>query len=242
MTASWFSDWFDSPYYHVLYSNRDTQEAEAFMQRLMDYLKVPIESAVLDLPCGKGRHANYLARLGYHVVGADLAPNSIDIARQEAEDKAVFMVHDIRQPAWEEDFDVVVNLFTSLGYFETEADDIAAFSTLARAAKKEGFIVIDFFNSVKVIRDLVPQNIVQRDTVTFELERVVKEGIIYKTIRFQEEQEVKVYQEKVKAFFLNDFIRWAELSNLTLINTFGDYLLNPFDEITSDRLILVFKK
>lgn len=73
----WFEDWFNSPYYHLLYSHRDEEEANLFMQHLLDRLKPAPNSRILDLACGKGRHAQFIASKGFDVIGVDLAENSI---------------------------------------------------------------------------------------------------------------------------------------------------------------------
>ena len=53
---SWFINWFDSPYYHILYKNRDEKEAEFFIENLVQYLNLKKRSKLLDIACGKGRH------------------------------------------------------------------------------------------------------------------------------------------------------------------------------------------
>jgi len=54
-TENWYASWFDTPYYHILYKDRDYDEAQAFMDNLTHYLNLPEESKILDLACGKGR-------------------------------------------------------------------------------------------------------------------------------------------------------------------------------------------
>ena len=77
---NWFASWFDTPYYHILYKDRDYNEAQLFMDNLTHYLNLPEEAKILDLACGKGRHSIYLNSLGYDVTGADLSENSINEA------------------------------------------------------------------------------------------------------------------------------------------------------------------
>jgi SAM-dependent methyltransferase len=240
--TTWFSEWFDSPYYHLLYANRDEAEAQIFIKSLMNFLSLTQQATVLDMPCGKGRHANYLASLGYHVVGADLSPNSIEKARQEAQDTAVFTVHDIRETAWNEDFDVVLNLFTSLGYFDSSQEDKAAFQTLSQAVKKEGYLVVDFFNAHKVIDQLVAENTVDRGEVIFYLTRRYDGKFIHKDIKFTDKGRTYEFSERVRAFYKEDFMAFSRFTGLQLVETFGSYRLEPFDKDTSDRLILIFKK
>ena len=53
---NWYTSWFDSPYYHILYKNRDDKEAGLFMKNLTSFLNLSTSSKILDLACGKGRH------------------------------------------------------------------------------------------------------------------------------------------------------------------------------------------
>ena len=78
----WFTSWFDSPFYHILYKDRDYTEAQQFMDNLTNYLNIPEGGKILDLACGKGRHSIYLITLGYNITGIDLSANSITHAKQ----------------------------------------------------------------------------------------------------------------------------------------------------------------
>ena len=77
MQQTWFKDWFNSPYYHQLYFNRDNKEAAAFIDKLINYLKPLPGSSMLDVACGKGRHSIQLAGKGFDVAGIDLSDDSI---------------------------------------------------------------------------------------------------------------------------------------------------------------------
>ncbi len=73
----WFKDWFNSPYYHQLYFNRDEKEAAAFIDKLINYLQPAPNASMLDVACGKGRHSIHLAEKGFDVTGIDLSEDSI---------------------------------------------------------------------------------------------------------------------------------------------------------------------
>ena len=77
---SWFTNWFDSKYYHILYKNRDINEAKFFIENLITKLDLK-DKKILDLACGKGRHARLFNELGFNVVGIDLSLNSINEAK-----------------------------------------------------------------------------------------------------------------------------------------------------------------
>ena len=240
---NWFVPWFNSPYYHILYKNRDYAEAAAFIDTLTDHLNLPHGAKVLDLACGKGRHSAHLRKNGFEVVGIDLSEESIALAKEEFEqDGLEFYEHDMRELYWTEYFDLVVNLFTSFGYFHSEADDQKTISSIADALKPEGLLVIDFLNAVKVKNELVEEEEKVIDDVRFAIERSVESGIIKKKIRVFDGQVELEFEEKVDALELDNFKAYFDGAELELIETFGDYKLNPFSEEESDRLITVCRK
>src|ERR1700712_4842000 len=96
----WFKDWFNSPYYHHLYFNRDEAEAAAFIDKLISYLNPAENARILDVACGKGRHSIHLAQKGFDVTGIDLSEDSIDEALKSETANLHFYRHDMRLPFW----------------------------------------------------------------------------------------------------------------------------------------------
>ena len=242
MPKKWFQNWFNSPYYHILYKRRDDEEAELFIDNLCGYLKPGIDSKMLDITCGRGRHAIYLNRKEYDVTGIDLSFASIKFAQQFENKKLHFLVHDMRNLFYINYFDFSFNLFTSFGYFEKEKEHINALKTFRKALKKDGTLVLDYMNSQKIINHLVTREKKEIDNITFHISRTVRDGKIIKTIDFDHKNKNYTFNEEVKDFKLNDFEKLCSLSGLTIIKTFGDYRLNPFDPNQSDRLIIICKK
>ncbi|MGA9270487.1 MAG: SAM-dependent methyltransferase, partial [Lutimonas sp.] len=78
--TEWFQDWFNTTYYHLLYDYRNEEEAEYFMSNLLKFLDLTPDDTILDLPCGRGRHARFLNAQGHRVVGGDISENSISHA------------------------------------------------------------------------------------------------------------------------------------------------------------------
>jgi len=239
---SWFANWFDSPYYHILYKNRDEREAKVFIDKLIDYLQIPEGSKLIDIACGKGRHAKYFEQKGMDVVGVDLSLNSINTAKKDENKNLQFSVHDMRENYQEETFDVVTNLFTSFGYFEDNKDEQKAINAMASNLKEEGLLIIDFMNAKKVIDHLVLNEQKTIDGIQFDITRQVKDGYILKDIRITDGEEQQQFQEKVKAITLVDYSEFIAKSGLKIIDIFGNYKLDNFDEKNSDRLILICKK
>lgn len=237
--SQWFKSWFDTPFYHILYKDRDHNEAKAFMEKITTYLNVPEDGELLDLACGRGRHSIHLNQLGYHVTGLDLSEESIKYAKQFENKRLHFDVHDMSKP-YHTKFDIVFNLFTSFGYFEKEEDNQNTINAIKDNLKPNGIGVIDFLNTEYVIDSLIPEETKIIDDITFNLKRFVENGYIIKDISFTFEGNDYNFQERVKAFTLNDFETMFEKAGLQLIDIFGDYKLGKFYEKQSERLIMIF--
>ncbi len=238
--SNWYASWFNTPYYHMLYHDRNHAEASAFMDNLTNYLNLPEQGNILDLACGKGRHSIYLNSLGYKVTGLDLSEESIAHAKQFETDSLKFEVHDMSVP-YKEQFDAVFNLFTSFGYFENEDDNAKTLSAIQQNLNETGFGVIDFMNVDFVINNLVPNEIKSINGIAFNIHRYTKDGSIFKDIKFSDKGEDFSFTERVKAFTLKDFELLFEELNISLFDVFGDYKLNRFYPNQSERLIMIFK-
>jgi SAM-dependent methyltransferase len=239
-TTTWYASWFDTPYYHILYKDRDYTEAQLFMDNLTHYLNLPDNAKILDLACGKGRHSVYLNQLGYDVTGADLSENSIKTASEHANDTLHFEVHDMRIP-FDQKFDAIFNLFTSFGYFESDDDNLTTLNAIKESLTDYGFAVIDFMNVTHVIDNLVPEEVKSVDGIDFHIKRYVKDNHIFKEIDFDDNGEHFHFTEKVKALTLQDFETMMEEVGIFLLDVFGDYKLRKFLKNDSERLIMIFK-
>lgn len=238
---NWFSSWFDTPYYHILYKDRNDEEAEEFMQNLTAFLKIPEGSSILDLACGKGRHSVYLNKLGYNVTGVDLSENSIRYARQFENDQLRFYTHCMCEPLGDT-FDAVFNLFTSFGYFEKEEENFRSIAAIKEELNPGGKGVIDFMNVHKVARNLVHEEEKVVEGIQFDISRRIENGFILKDISFEDQGRQHHYTEKVRAISLSDFQQYLERAGLRIRHIFGNYQLEAFDLHKSDRLILVFSE
>ena len=239
-SENWFSTWFDTPYYHILYKNRNDEEAQSFMDNITHYLNMPENGTILDLACGKGRHSIYLNKLGYQVTGVDLSENSIAIAQESSNEMLQFKTHDMREPM-NETYDAVFNLFTSFGYFDSHEDNIKTLKAIKESINEYGFGVIDFFNADFIIENLVAEETKEIEGITFHIKRAVENKKIIKEIRFEDKGESFFFTEKVSAFTLADFEAMMEEAGIYLLEIFGDYKLRKFYKSQSERLILLFK-
>ncbi len=238
----WFEVWFDSDYYHILYRHRDDREAESFMDHIKAFLDLTPTDKILDLACGKGRHAIYLNRLGLNVTGLDLSVQNITHARPFENERLRFYVHDMRR-IWKKNyFDYVFNLFTSFGYFNTHMEHSRVIRAMAGNLKPGGKILIDFMNTAKVVRNIVPEEVKTVEGMTFHMKKKLEKGFIIKIITVRDGSKTKVFMERVKAIFYRDFCSYFKDAWMKIEHMFGDYDLNPYVSGQSDRMIFLAKK
>ncbi|MEP6748503.1 MAG: class I SAM-dependent methyltransferase [Bacteroidota bacterium] len=244
VSAEWFKDWFNSPYYHQLYFNRDEHEAASFINLLLNHLHPPADALLIDIACGRGRHAKILAASNYDVTGIDLSPESITFAKQFETEKLHFFQHDMRLPFWINYFDYAFNFFTSFGYFRTEREHNNAIRTIANSLKPGGFLVLDYLNVHYAEDHLVHKSEKEIDCVNFYLTKWFDETHFYKKIIVEDySQEAPLeFTEKVAKFTLGDFNDMFAFHHLQIQEVFGDYTLGSYDVKKSPRLIMIAKK
>ena len=240
----WFKNWFNSPYYHQLYFNRDEQEAAKFIDALINHLKPAAGAYMLDVACGKGRHAVHLSEKGFDVTGIDLSEDSIQEALLQESDKLHFYLHDMRLPFWINYFDYAFNFFTSFGYFATQREHDNAIRTIAQSLKKEGFFVLDYLNVHYAEDHLVHQFDKEIDGVNYFITKWFDETHFYKKITVEDEAlpDPLIYQEKVAKFSLGDFTEMFAYQGLQIQEVFGDYSFGKYDVKKSSRLIMIARK
>jgi SAM-dependent methyltransferase len=241
---SWYKSWFDSPYYHQLYFQRDEEEAAAFINRLLQHLQPATNARMLDIACGKGRHSKVLATDGFDVTGIDLSAQSIAEAKQFENDHLQFFEHDMRLPFFINYFDYAFNFFTSFGYFQTDRENENAIRTIANALKPNGVLVIDYLNVHYAEDHLVHKMEKQVDGINFYLTKWFDEKFFYKKIEVEDDalDMPLVFEEKVAKFSLGDFNEMLSFHRLQIQEVFGDYHFNNYDVRKSPRMIICAKK
>jgi 2-polyprenyl-3-methyl-5-hydroxy-6-metoxy-1,4-benzoquinol methylase len=244
MQQTWFKDWFNSPYYHQLYFERDDHEAEVFIDKLINYLKPLPGCSMLDVACGKGRHSVQLANKGFDVTGIDLSDDSIHAALKLQTESLHFYKHDMRLPFWINYFDFAFNFFTSFGYFKTRREHDNAVRTIAQAIKKDGCFVMDFLNVHYAEDHLVHQSEKDINGINYIITKWYDETHFYKKIIIEDEtlREPLIYTEKVAKFSLGDFTEMFAYQGMQIQEVFGDYDFGNYDVKKSPRMLMIAKK
>lgn len=241
--CEWFESWFDSHYYHLLYSNRSEAEARDAVIRMAGELNLPVHANVLDLACGKGRHAVVLAELGFNVTGVDLSPQSIKAASQSESEHLHFYVHDMRRPVAVNYYDAVFNFFTSFGYFDSLHDNVRTLNAVASSLKKDGSFVLDYFNSEFVRRSVAqtPEGEKTAEGINFKWKKRIEGDYCLKSITVTDGGSVFHFEERVQLFSVPQL--HSMLGEKFIVNkVYGGYDLRDFNAEESDRMIFYCSK
>ena len=237
----WFNGWFGTRWYGLLYGHRNTEDAAELAKPIMEMGGLMAGDSLLDMGCGRGRHAEVFAKAGLQVTGIDLSDASIECARSSVPD-ARFEVFDIREPFALDMFDAVVCLFTSLGYSGDRNDDQRALDAAAKALKPGGLFVLDLLNGTHVAPNLVPFEVQEISGVRFTIHRTVEHGEIIKKITVEEHGGQHEFEERVHAWQFEEVAAMLTRAGLIVECWTDGTCLAPFHPDRSDRMVAWTRK
>lgn len=153
------------------------QAAGSEVDRVIERLQIAPGAAVLDLCCGVGRHSVELARRGYRATGVDRNGRYLQFARAAAQQAGVdleLLEADMRLFRREGAFDAAVNLWTSFGYFETEAENRSVLENLYACLKSGGRLLMELHGKEVLAKVFQPRRWEQHgDAIVCEETRVI---------------------------------------------------------------------
>ncbi len=242
------TDWYERSFgddYLRIYRHRDRHEAVHQVKMMIDWLNLPNGSHVLDLCCGAGRHALALAEAGFRMTGVDLSSRLLSEARETDKGRLVTWIEsDMRrlpdEVTLQGNFDAVVNLFTSFGYFEEDEEQIKVLRQIQKALKPQGRFIIDLLNEGYVREHLVAYSEREVDGVSISETRRLMNGFVVKEIHIEEDgAPFRRYWERVKLYTLPAMINMLKGVGLRIDQVYGDYQENVYHARQSPRMIVV---
>jgi SAM-dependent methyltransferase len=236
--TAWYEQWFGADYLR-LYPHRDEADAERAVGLLSRHGIGGAGQRVLDLACGAGRHTRALAARGANVVAFDLSQALLLAARGRG--ASTLVRGDMRALALRDGaFEAVVNLFTSFGYFDDDAEHAAVIREVARVLRPGGLFAFDFLNAPRVRATLVP-----RDERRTSREIVVQERRLTPDGRFVEKTihvgEGRTFMERVRLLERSDLVAMFAAAGLTVRHTFGSWDGTPYAD-DAERLVLLAQR
>jgi SAM-dependent methyltransferase len=235
--------WFEKSFgedYPTFYQHRDTREAQAVADLVYAHIPGVPSRPVLDVACGAGRHLPYLKR-DRMVVGIDLSAFLLGRARA-ANPQAWLLQADMRELPFESGFfGLVVNLFTSFGYFSDDGDNRQALAEIARVTASGGWFVMDFLNAPQVRRKLVHSDRKQAGSRFIEQMREISADGLYVEKTIKVSGAARTFYERVRLFEPGDLAVMLRDAGFRVTQLLGDYEGNLWHQ-GSDRAILMAQK
>jgi SAM-dependent methyltransferase len=218
--TEWFEEWFGEEYLQ-LYPHRDDADADRIVALIQRTVPWRAGWRVLDVACGAGRHARALELAGARCIGLDLSASLLRRARRATH--APLIRADMRRiPVRPLSMDLTVNLFTSFGYFESDAEHQAALSQMVQTVRPGGWFALDYLNASTVRASLaepVPPTPMSNEGASAR--RLSEDGrFVCKTISIPDGRR---FSERVRLFDAGDLEAMLAASGVKVRRRFGDY-------------------
>lgn len=242
MVTNWYENWFGNEYLTV-YAHRDEDEARQLVQLILTYINLDKNAKIIDLCCGQGRHAFLFAQEGFEVYGFDLSRTLLQVAKykNDQSNNTFFIQADMRYIPAMHSFDLLLNLFTSFGYFETDIENKTVFQQFHQVLKTGGYFVFDYFHTPYIVANLERYQSEQIGDLTVEQERFIEGSRVQKIIRLNRQGKQSTFYESVKMYKPDQILKMMEETSLSVRYIFGDYKGSPLSE-DSERIIIIGQK
>lgn len=219
--SEWFTRWFGKEYLD-LYPHRDEHEARSVVRLIRNMVSPDPAGRALDLACGSGRHTRALCK---HIwtVGLDLSMELLRVAISEAPE-VPYVRADMRAlPFAGAGFDLVVNLFTSFGYFSSDEENRVVLSEVSRVLRRDGVFVLDYLNSDQVRATLVPHDTRRiGNRIVTQDRRITTDGL-YVEKDISATGSPRKYLERVRLFEPDDIRCLLHDAGFVIDHELGEY-------------------
>lgn len=245
MIKEWYKDWFASEDYLDVYKHRNLEDTEKLVKLILSNVQISSDASILDAACGAGRYSIKFAELGFNVTGFDLSSTLLEIAKSEAEKRNLkinFKLSDIREFFTSEKYDLVVSLFTSFGYFDSDDENFMFINNAYKMLSDNGYYVLDYLNKEFLENNLVGNTEKKIEDKNIFESRQIRNNRVEKKIKIVKDNNSSEYLESVKLYSYHQLIEKFNAIGFKEIKTFGDYEGNDYHSKTSERCIIIFQK
>ena len=229
-----------------LFTERRVELAREQVTQIIERLGTEYGARILDLPCGNGRHSCELAGRGFEVTGVDRTGRYIAAARQEARRRSLeagFLTGDMRDYCQPEQYDAILNLFGSFGYFEDPADDLRVLKNMRDSLRPGGQVLVETAGKEIVARGFRPRDWFEEGELLVLTERQVTSdwGRIetgYVVFRGGERYEHTV---SIRSFSAAELTALLETAGFSHVSTYGSLGGTIYDH-DAERLVVIGRK
>jgi SAM-dependent methyltransferase len=242
----WWDSYFQELYLRIFDAIQTAEHTAQEVAWIMTALDLRPGARILDLCCGQGRHAALLARAGYLVTGLDHSAFLLKQAQQATSEAGVevrLVQADMRRLPWRGEFDACVNLFTSFGYFEEEADNQQVLHQVHDTLKPGGTLLLDLSNRDYYLTHLCPRAW-RRGGKAVILEETAFDPITCRftmTSTWLEGGRAESLAYSVRYYTVPELQGMLQAAGLTPIATYGNFDGSVLS-LDSQRLIIVARK
>jgi len=243
----WWERFFDTEIGEVMFTEEAWQRAEELCDPLVRLLGIEPGAEILDLACGTGRFALPLAKRGFHVIGLDYSAPYLKQAQVKAQERGLsveLVQADMRAIPFEGEFDTVVNLFTSFGYFEDDRDHLKVLQEVHKSLKPGGRFLLEMANRDWLIRRFQAHDWHEfPDFLALEERRFVPERdcIETKWVKLYPDGRRKEYTSSLRLFTLRELIELFSRAELKILSYYGNLKGEPWG-LDENRLVLVAER
>ncbi len=216
---------------------------------ILNLVKLPEQSSILDLCCGNGRHTLEFAKLGFYVTGVDRTEIYLNEAKQKyhnsgiEEGKVSFIQSDMREYCQSDHFDMVVNMGNSFGYFVNKEDDKKVLKNVYESLKQDGYLLIQITGKEVLAKNFQPKNWYRENNKIIMLQKKIIDNwsCMEQAWTVIENFEKREYIVKSRIYSAVELASLAQECGFTSIQAFGNFDGSEYNQ-NAKTLILIAKK
>ena len=243
----WYEKFFNEDYVRLYTPFLSPARTEQDVAAIIKLLHLQPGNRVLDLCCGYGRHALELARYGCQVTGQDLSPRLLEQARTSAAEQKLqvhWLQSDMRTIPFENEFDVIINMFTSFGYFDSDEEDLKVLQQITKALKPGGFFLLETIHQARVIRTSASNSIIRYPDGLIVLEErhvdlLTSHNNVRITLLYPDGRRTEHHQS-IRVYTLTELAKMLRAAGLELTTYYGG--LDGSALNIESRLVLISQK
>ncbi|MEJ2217246.1 MAG: class I SAM-dependent methyltransferase [Gemmatimonadota bacterium] len=248
MKEPWWRHHFDTTYLRLHGHRFGEAGNRREVAAMLDMLGLPLGARVLDLPCGWGRHTNLLAEAGQDVFGTDLSHVFLAQAADQGHARGLtprFAAADMRElPFRNGSFDAVVNLYSSLGLFLDDAEDVRAMAEARRVLRPGGRFLLETMHRDDVVTSFAARDAWElpdgtRVSVRRRFDPV--RGVSYESLRWRRKRSTGRKRSAFRVRTATELDGMLRAAGLRPALWFGGWDGSPFRQ-RSDRLIVLAQR